>query len=67
MKNVEEEIKRQGEKIEDIQKDIKVLKRVYITSLIFKVLIIAIPLIGLVVSIPYIMEFYEEVMGAVSV
>ncbi len=65
--NFEEELKKQRNKLEQIEKDIKTIKRVYLTSLILKVVIIVIPIIGLVISIPYIMDLYEEVVSAVTV
>ncbi|MGM0438840.1 MAG: hypothetical protein ACQEP3_00170 [Patescibacteria group bacterium] len=67
MDNIEEELKKQGEKIEEIQKNIKTIKRFYLVSFIIKIIIIAIPIIGLLISIPYIMELYEEILGAITV
>ncbi len=67
MKNMEEELKKQGEKIEEIGKNIRLIKRVYITSIILKIIIIAIPVIGLIISMPKIMEIYQEVITNVTV
>ncbi len=64
---LEKELKKQREKLEKIENDIQVIKRVYLTSLILKIIIIAIPIIGLVISIPYIMELYEEIVSTVTV
>ncbi len=67
MENIEKEIKKQGEKIDNIEKNIKVIKRIYLTSLIIKILIIAIPIVGLVISMPHLVELYETAMEAVTV
>ncbi len=65
--DIEKEFKKQKEKLEKIESDIQTIKRIYLTSLVLKVLIIAIPIIGLVISIPYIMDLYEEILSTVTV
>ncbi len=67
MENIEEEIKSQGEKIERIEKNMRTIKRIYITSLILKIIIVAIPIVGLIISIPRLVSIYEEVISAVTV
>lgn len=61
MDNLEEELKAQKEKLAEIEKDIKTIKKVYFTGLIFKLVIIVLPIIGLILSIPKILELYEQV------
>ena len=65
--DIKNQLKENRKRLEKIERDIKTIKRVYLTSLILKVIIIAIPIIGIVISIPYIMEIYEEIVGAVTV
>lgn len=55
----QEELKEQKKLIKEIKKDIKKIKRFYFTSLIIKLLLLIIPLIGLTISIPWIIDFYE--------
>ena len=65
--DIEKELKKQREKLDRIESNIQTIKRIYLTSLIIKILIIAIPIIGLVLSIPHLVELYEGVMETITV
>lgn len=58
--DLEEKIKKQGEALERIEKDIKKIKKFYFTGLTIKLLFILIPIIGVIVSIPWLIDFYES-------
>ncbi len=62
MDNLEELIKKQEKRLGSIEKEIKTIKRVYLTSLVLKLLIIILPIIGIIISIPRIMNFYKSVL-----
>lgn len=57
---IREELKEQKKLIKEIKEDIKKIKRFYFTSLIIKALLIILPLIGLAVSIPWIIDYYKD-------
>jgi hypothetical protein len=57
---IEKELKEQKELIKEIKEDIKKIKRFYFTSLVIKILVIVIPIVGLAISIPWIIDFYEN-------
>ncbi len=59
--DIEKELKDQKKMIKDIQSDIKKIKKFYFTSLIIKLLIIFVPLIGLILSIPWLIDLYENI------
>lgn len=65
--DLEKELKKQKKQLDAIEKNIQTIKRIYFTSLIVKILIIAIPIIGLVLSMPHLVEIYEAVMETITV
>lgn len=65
--DLEEKIKEQGEAIKRIEGDIKKIKKFYFTGLIIKLLIIFIPIIGVIVSIPWLIDFYESLTSNIPV
>ncbi len=61
MEEIFEELKKQQAQIENIQNELKVIKRIYFGFLVFKILIILLPIIGIILSIPKLVEFYSQI------
>ncbi len=65
--NLKREMEEQRKKIDEIHNTILHLKRYFVVSLVVKILIIILPVLGIIWSIPRLVEFYEQFIDGFGV